>query len=263
MLIFQFSLYPTHHHLHARGVFNSFFFVITLNLTTITLRPVKRENQLNSHFLLHRLPFYVFFFSRLFIHHLVGSVLGHFFLGAFDCITFFFPRLCVCTFGSATATTIRWGSLTFSHSPRIRSNQKRWEEQEKESERVTSQGYPETMIICYLTSSARRCLSSASDASRKKVLAWTEARRELGHSPLVSDFSRSAPVSSFAHKLSLSKSTNFLFSYSQANKIGLAPFFCHNGDHLTTPPPAHCGIPAYQLDPKTMGEFCEHNFSLP
>ena len=62
MLIFQFSLYPTHHHLHARGVFNSFFFIITLNLTTITLRPVKRENQLNSHFLLHRLPFYVSFF---------------------------------------------------------------------------------------------------------------------------------------------------------------------------------------------------------
>lgn len=54
---------PTHHHLHARGVFISFFFIITLNLTTITLRPVKRENQLNSHFLLHRLPFYASFFS--------------------------------------------------------------------------------------------------------------------------------------------------------------------------------------------------------
>lgn len=57
------------------------------------------------------------------------------------------------------------------------------------------------------------------------------------------------------------KSSNSLiiFSFSlQANKIGLTPFFCHNGDHLTTPPPAHCGIPAYQLDPKTMGEFCEH-----
>lgn len=47
-----------------------------------------------------------------------------------------------------------------------------------------------------------------------------------------------------------------LFSLSplQANKIGLTPFFCHNGDHLTTPPPAHCGIPPYQIDPK-MGEF--------
>ncbi|CRL08137.1 CLUMA_CG020916, isoform B [Clunio marinus] len=40
---------------------------------------------------------------------------------------------------------------------------------------------------------------------------------------------------------------------SMANKIGALPFFCHNGDHLTTPPPAHCGIPAYQIDPKTMG----------
>ncbi|KDR18275.1 Protein pangolin, isoform J, partial [Zootermopsis nevadensis] len=41
-------------------------------------------------------------------------------------------------------------------------------------------------------------------------------------------------------------------------KMGLAathpgatlPFFCHNGDHLTQPPPAHMGIPPYQLDPK-------------
>ncbi|XP_026474713.1 protein pangolin, isoforms A/H/I/S-like isoform X2 [Ctenocephalides felis] len=28
-------------------------------------------------------------------------------------------------------------------------------------------------------------------------------------------------------------------------------FFCHNGEHLTQPPPAHMGIPPYQLDPKT------------
>ncbi|XP_041564594.1 protein pangolin, isoforms A/H/I/S isoform X5 [Drosophila elegans] len=40
---------------------------------------------------------------------------------------------------------------------------------------------------------------------------------------------------------------------TMANKIGLPPFFCHNADPLTTPPPAHCGIPPYQLDPKTMG----------
>lgn len=37
--------------------------------------------------------------------------------------------------------------------------------------------------------------------------------------------------------------------------MGLSPFFCHNGDPLSTPPPAHCGIPPYQLDPKTMGKF--------
>lgn len=53
-------------------------------------------------------------------------------------------------------------------------------------------------------------------------------------------------------------SFNFLFSLSlkQANKMGLPSFFCHNGvgDPLTTPPPAHCGIPPYQLDPK-MGKF--------
>ncbi|XP_069696755.1 uncharacterized protein [Periplaneta americana] len=47
----------------------------------------------------------------------------------------------------------------------------------------------------------------------------------------------------------------------QASKMGLAPthpgaalpFFCHNGDHLTQPPPAHMGIPPYQLDPKGAG----------
>jgi hypothetical protein len=106
---------------------------------------VKRENQLNSHFLLHRLPFYVSFFSFccLFIISLVGLL---------DCITFF---LDVCTFfciallcfsslsGSATAT-IRSGSLTFNHSRRIRRNPKREEENEK---RVTSQGYNKTTIV--------------------------------------------------------------------------------------------------------------------
>lgn len=64
MLIFQFLLFR-HIIISTLEVFSSLslFFIITLNLTTITLRPVKRENQLNSHFLLHRLPFYVSFFS--------------------------------------------------------------------------------------------------------------------------------------------------------------------------------------------------------
>lgn len=52
----------------------------------------------------------------------------------------------------------------------------------------------------------------------------------------------------------------FLF---QAGKMGLGPtghmpFFCHNGDPLSQPPPAHMGIPPYQLDSKgaaSMGEY--------
>ncbi|XP_014244823.1 uncharacterized protein LOC106664004 isoform X2 [Cimex lectularius] len=48
----------------------------------------------------------------------------------------------------------------------------------------------------------------------------------------------------------------------QASKMGLGaghpgsglPFFCHNGDPLSQPPPAHMGIPPYQLDPKG-GEY--------
>lgn len=50
---------------------------------------------------------------------------------------------------------------------------------------------------------------------------------------------------------------------SMANKIGLPPFFCHNGDHLSSPPPAHCGILPYQLDPKTMGLTRPPLYSFP
>ncbi|XP_066901096.1 protein pangolin, isoforms A/H/I/S isoform X7 [Halyomorpha halys] len=50
---------------------------------------------------------------------------------------------------------------------------------------------------------------------------------------------------------------------SMASKIGLGagpttlPFFCHNGDPLGQPPPAHMGIPPYQLDKP--GELHHHN----
>ncbi|XP_055376183.1 protein pangolin, isoforms A/H/I/S-like isoform X2 [Condylostylus longicornis] len=42
---------------------------------------------------------------------------------------------------------------------------------------------------------------------------------------------------------------------SVGNKMGLPQFFCHSNTDtsLTTPPPAHCGIPPYQLDPKMIG----------
>lgn len=137
---------PTHHHLHAWGVFISFFFIITLNLTTITLRPVKRENQLNSHFLLHRLPFLCFFLLAccLFIILLVGLLVG-WMAGLFDCITFF---LDVCTFGSATAT-IRSGSLTFNRSPHSMESTLRREKRNttKEKKRATSQGCNKTSIV--------------------------------------------------------------------------------------------------------------------
>ncbi|XP_070138582.1 protein pangolin, isoforms A/H/I/S isoform X2 [Drosophila bipectinata] len=48
------------------------------------------------------------------------------------------------------------------------------------------------------------------------------------------------------------KSSLIDLTESETNKIGLPPFFCHNADALATPPPAHCGIPPYQLDPKAM-----------
>lgn len=57
-----------------------------------------------------------------------------------------------------------------------------------------------------------------------------------------------------------------VFVVLQASKMGLGPthpgatlpFFCHNGDHLTQPPPAHMGIPPYQLDPKGAGAMGEY-----
>ncbi|XP_059226295.1 protein pangolin, isoforms A/H/I/S-like [Stomoxys calcitrans] len=50
---------------------------------------------------------------------------------------------------------------------------------------------------------------------------------------------------------------------SMANKLSLQCFFGHNGDHLTTPPPAHCGIPPYQLDVKSMGFTRASLYSFP
>ncbi|XP_065349452.1 protein pangolin, isoforms A/H/I/S isoform X2 [Cloeon dipterum] len=51
---------------------------------------------------------------------------------------------------------------------------------------------------------------------------------------------------------------------TMTGKIGLAssttglPFFCHNGEHLTQPPPAHMGIPPYQLDSKGTMVFSDY-----
>ncbi|KAG8244257.1 hypothetical protein J6590_027953 [Homalodisca vitripennis] len=70
------------------------------------------------------------------------------------------------------------------------------------------------------------------------------------------------PSSAYDDKLrwrqSRSRPPSHLFPRASASKMGLGPthpgtglpFFCHNGDHLTQPPPAHMGIPPYQLDPK-------------
>lgn len=53
---------------------------------------------------------------------------------------------------------------------------------------------------------------------------------------------------------------------SMAGKMGLGPtghmpFFCHNGDPLSQPPPAHMGIPPYQLDSKGAGAMGEYGGS--
>ncbi|XP_044767105.1 protein pangolin, isoforms A/H/I/S isoform X1 [Coccinella septempunctata] len=59
---------------------------------------------------------------------------------------------------------------------------------------------------------------------------------------------------------------------SMASKMGLGPaghpgaalpFFCSNGDPLSQPPPAHMGIPPYQLDSKATGSMGEYGSPPP
>jgi hypothetical protein len=147
---------PTHHHLHARGVFMlstlslPLCFIITLNLTTITLRPVKRENQLNSHFLLHRLPFYVSFFSFVVYSSSRWLVCWIASLSFSMCVLFVLLFCVSLLTGSATAT-IRSGSLTFNHLPHSTKSK-------EEKKKITSQGYNKPTIAVrsrrsYLTKS--------------------------------------------------------------------------------------------------------------
>ncbi|XP_017056760.1 protein pangolin, isoforms A/H/I/S isoform X4 [Drosophila ficusphila] len=76
------------------------------------------------------------------------------------------------------------------------------------------------------------------------------------HSPVFNKLDTHAPSFNMGYLVSPYSYANGSPSglpVTMANKIGLPSFFCHNADPLTTPPPAHCGIPPYQLDPKTMG----------
>ncbi|XP_037710889.1 protein pangolin, isoforms A/H/I/S isoform X7 [Drosophila subpulchrella] len=76
------------------------------------------------------------------------------------------------------------------------------------------------------------------------------------HSPVFNKLDTHAPSFNMGYLVSpysYANGTPSGLPVTMANKMGLPPFFCHNADPLTTPPPAHCGIPPYQLDPKTMG----------
>ncbi|XP_043657639.1 protein pangolin, isoforms A/H/I/S isoform X4 [Drosophila teissieri] len=73
------------------------------------------------------------------------------------------------------------------------------------------------------------------------------------HSPVFNKLDPHAPSFNMGYLVSPYSYANGAPSglpVTMANKIGLPPFFCHNADPLSTPPPAHCGIPPYQLDPK-------------
>ncbi|XP_044779448.1 protein pangolin, isoforms A/H/I/S isoform X18 [Drosophila simulans] len=73
------------------------------------------------------------------------------------------------------------------------------------------------------------------------------------HSPVFNKLDTHAPSFNMGYLVSpysYANGTPSGLPVTMANKIGLPPFFCHNADPLSTPPPAHCGIPPYQLDPK-------------
>ncbi|XP_041674546.1 protein pangolin, isoforms A/H/I/S isoform X4 [Drosophila eugracilis] len=76
------------------------------------------------------------------------------------------------------------------------------------------------------------------------------------HSPVYNKLDTHSPSFNMGYLVSpysYANGTPSGLQVTMANKIGLPPYFCHNADPLATPPPAHCGIPPYQLDPKTMG----------
>uniref|UniRef100_A0A1Y1N9I6 dTCF n=1 Tax=Photinus pyralis TaxID=7054 RepID=A0A1Y1N9I6_PHOPY len=83
------------------------------------------------------------------------------------------------------------------------------------------------------------------------------------HSPVFGKVEPASHTSSFnmGYLMSPYSYANGAAGPIQAGKMGLGPthpgaalpFFCHNGDPLSQPPPAHMGIPPYQLDGKAMG----------
>lgn len=97
--------------------------------------------------------------------------------------------------------------------------------------------------------------SSLIDLTESETLIFQDKSEKPARqdSPMYGKFDPHHPGFNVSYLVSPYSYANGAAAASMANKIGLTPFFCHNGDHLTTPPPAHCGIPPYQIDPKTMG----------
>ncbi|XP_031621997.1 protein pangolin, isoforms A/H/I/S isoform X5 [Contarinia nasturtii] len=111
------------------------------------------------------------------------------------------------------------------------------DEGEQENEEISSQSLlEEKSSLIDLTESEEKSGKSQSRQEQGSVFGKVDTHNNL--------FNYISPLYSYPNGAA-----------SMANKMGLPSFFCHNGvgDPLATPPPAHCGIPPYQLDPKTMG----------
>ncbi|XP_075165465.1 protein pangolin, isoforms A/H/I/S-like [Haematobia irritans] len=116
------------------------------------------------------------------------------------------------------------------------------DEGDRDDETVSTENLlEEKSSLIDLTESAEKC---------REIPARTNDSPDFSNTgPNVSHCNMSYLVSPYSY----TGSTGGGFPVSMTNKLGLQCFFSQNTDHLATPPPAHCGIPPYQLDTKALG----------
>ncbi|GLV40810.1 pangolin [Carabus blaptoides fortunei] len=129
------------------------------------------------------------------------------------------------------------------------------EDEKRSSENLTE----EKSSLIDLTESEEKSGGSYSSSKNATRPDHSPVFGKVEPTPHTSSFNMGYLVSPYSY----ANGTGGPIPVSMASKMGLAPthpgaalpFFCHNGvgEHLSQPPPAHMGIPPYQLDPKGAG----------
>ncbi|XP_061388859.1 protein pangolin, isoforms A/H/I/S-like [Musca vetustissima] len=116
------------------------------------------------------------------------------------------------------------------------------DEGDREDETVSSEILlEEKSSLIDLTESADKCGELHISTSHSPGLNKIESR--------ASDFNMTYLVSPYTYTNGAATG----LPVAMANKLGLRCFLSQNGEHFTSPPPAHCGIPPYHIDAKAMG----------
>ncbi|XP_073845455.1 protein pangolin, isoforms A/H/I/S-like [Musca autumnalis] len=116
------------------------------------------------------------------------------------------------------------------------------DEGDHEDETVSSENLlEEKSSLIDLTESADKCGSLRARSIHTPNLNKTHS--------MTTDFNMAYLVSPYSY----SNGSTTGFPVSVADKLGFTCFLSQNREHYTSPPPAHCGIPPYQMDAKTMG----------